>query len=57
MDGIKGRGREPSPDRVLHIRREWLFERPWRVRIAAAIIRPIIRSMGQTREPRNVLAD
>jgi hypothetical protein len=57
MDGIKGRGREPSPDRVLHIRREGLSERPRRAKIAAAIIGPIIRSMSQTREPRNVLAD
>ena len=57
MEDIKGRGGEPLPDRVLHIRRERLSERPWRARIAAAIIRPISRSTSQAREPRNVLAD
>jgi hypothetical protein len=53
MDGIEGRGLEPSTDRVLHIRRERLSERPRRAKIAASIIRP----MSQTRETRNVLAD
>ena len=57
MDGIKGRGGEPLPDRVLHIRRERLSERPWRAKIGTAIIRPISRSTSQTGEPRDVLAD
>jgi hypothetical protein len=57
MEDIKGRGGEPLPDRVLHIRRERLSERPWRAKIGAAIIRSITRPMSQTGEPRNVLAD
>ena len=57
MDGVKGRGGEPLPARVLHIRRERLSERPWRAKIGAAIIRSITRPMSQTGEPRNVLAD
>ena len=57
MEGIKGRGDEPLPERVLNIRRERLSERPWRAKIGTAIIRSITRPMSQAREPRNVLAD